>query len=620
VGQNGQKIIFYANQSIVRNLGLIAPQTYIFVVWYSFWRFNNVVFRVLSCDQIAPPFRFLYTMVRNYVKKVPADRRVDCDAMQRAVAAVIAGQSCHGASLEFHVPRTSLRRQVVAARAKKPFKRGNKNAVFTPPQEKVLADRITLMCRRGFGVSYKVLRAIVLDYAKEINRHKRNVDNVKIPPSWIRNQKAGRDWAFAFARRNKLTPRVAENLSKARAIAFNKDRVANYFAEFRTLINKLGIEHAPHRYYNADETGLSTVPPAPKILSPVGQRSVISVGAGERGTLTTILPCGNAFGNIIPPFIVRKGIRLNPELRNGFPEGAVVVNTKSGYIDQDQFGEFLVHLHGHRSTPEPIVLVCDGHQSHNTLANLQYAVDHDIHIICLPPHCTHELQMMDTHVNRALKAKWSEIVSEKQVCTATFSARFSELWASFDSKWSTLLINGFRHTGVFPFNDQVVKEEKFQPSLTFTDGNVLLEDAQPATPSTRLAINEVLPCHQEPAKLLPDHKAHLTSPTHVAVVKAKAVSRAKKQKPLRIAMAKSMAFPDIPSGHPIRQKEDEPGTSKGTLLRDNAKRKAVKTKNNCGCCGEAYGKQPGMEWMFCDRCNNWVCEDCTEVYFCVDCC
>jgi len=40
----------------------------------------------------------------------------------------------------------------------------------------------------------------------------------------------------------------------------------------------------------------------------------------------------------------------------------------------------------------PRLLIVDGHASHFTRDFLEYAKDHDIHVLCLPPHTTHALQ------------------------------------------------------------------------------------------------------------------------------------------------------------------------------------------------------------------------------------
>lgn len=50
----------------------------------------------------------------------------------------------------------------------------------------------------------------------------------------------------------------------------------------------------------------------------------------------------------------------------------------------------------------PRLLIVDGHSSHFTRGFLEYAKDHDIHVLCLPPHTTHALQS-EFHLNLTAK-------------------------------------------------------------------------------------------------------------------------------------------------------------------------------------------------------------------------
>jgi len=44
---------------------------------------------------------------------------------------------------------------------------------------------------------------------------------------------------------------------------------------------------------------------------------------------------------------------------------------------------------------EPRLLIFDGHGSHITFSFIQFCIDHDIHLLCLPSHSTHLLQPLD---------------------------------------------------------------------------------------------------------------------------------------------------------------------------------------------------------------------------------
>jgi hypothetical protein len=78
---------------------------------------------------------------------------------------------------------------------------------------------------------------------------------------------AGRDWLQGFLRRHeRLSMRLPEKTSAARASAFNRLNVTNLFDLLGQLMDK--IIFPPSSIYNCDETGISTVPNKPgKIIS-----------------------------------------------------------------------------------------------------------------------------------------------------------------------------------------------------------------------------------------------------------------------------------------------------------------------------------------------------------------
>ena len=81
--------------------------------------------------------------------------------------------------------------------------------------------------------------------------------------------------------------RKPEGLSAARA--FNPTRVNKYFQEIKSI---LPANVDPRLVFNIDETGLSTVPnDSSLVLAHKGQKTVSKIKVGERGVLTTVIPC-----------------------------------------------------------------------------------------------------------------------------------------------------------------------------------------------------------------------------------------------------------------------------------------------------------------------------------------
>lgn len=109
----------------------------------------------------------------------------------------------------------------------------------------------------------------------------------------------------------------------------------------------------------------------------------------ERGTLTTLLATASASGDMIPPFLIFKGNML-PDITQ-FPDGAKLNCSKSGYINQDIFLDFLQHFNDHRHhiDGKKCILYLDGHKSHITINAVDFCIENDIEMVCLPPHRSH---------------------------------------------------------------------------------------------------------------------------------------------------------------------------------------------------------------------------------------
>jgi len=57
---------------------------------------------------------------------------------------------------------------------------------------------------------------------------------------------------------------------------------------------------------------------------------------------------------------------------------------------------------------KPILLILDGHGSHESVKIIDLALTHNIMVLCLPPHTTHMLQPLDVGVFGPFAREWSE--------------------------------------------------------------------------------------------------------------------------------------------------------------------------------------------------------------------
>ena len=137
------------------------------------------------------------------------------------------------------------------------------------------------------------------------------------------------------------------------------------------------------------------------------KRTMAIVRSGGRATAMTegsrefcsVLETVNAAGMVIPPFIVWQGKshRESYYKKGGFRDATFAVS-ESGYMDEALGFEYMkMHFEPqtHGSGSPSRCLIVDGHSSHTAWKMVKYALDHDIHLICLPSKSTHVLQPLD---------------------------------------------------------------------------------------------------------------------------------------------------------------------------------------------------------------------------------
>lgn len=213
------------------------------------------------------------------------------------------------------------------------------------------------------------------------------------PLQWHENKVAGIEWMRSFMKRHpKLSLRKPENTSIARASAFNKYNVDIFFNNYAEVLAKYKFD--ANRIWNTDETGITTVMQAPKVIAESGKRVVGQCVSAERGTLVTFCGIISATGGTIPPMYIYPRIRMKDHFLYGCVPGAVGYGTKSGWMTASIFVKLLEHIHNHtKSSPtDPILLLLDNHETHVSVDAINYARENGIVLLSFPPHCTHRMQ------------------------------------------------------------------------------------------------------------------------------------------------------------------------------------------------------------------------------------
>jgi len=181
----------------------------------------------------------------------------------------------------------------------------------------------------------------------------------------------------------------------------------------------------------------------------------------------------SATGLYVPPAFIFPGQRMKPELMDSAPSESLAVCEKSGWMTSKVFRQYLEHVikHTHSSPVDPILLVLDSHSSHTkSLEVLEYAFQHGVIMICLPPHTTHKLQPLDVafcksfntyydqHIQKWLRTHPGRAFGEFQVAAAVSEAV---------GRAATVAkaINGFQKCGIWPLDQHIFGDHKYQASL-----------------------------------------------------------------------------------------------------------------------------------------------------------
>ncbi|CAB3262426.1 unnamed protein product [Arctia plantaginis] len=362
------------------------------------------------------------------------------------------------AALKYNIPRRTLKNHIKSGSV---VKRLGRKAVFTDTQEKELVERIKKFSNIGMPLTPKIIRKQAYLFCKR--------NNIKNPFS-DKKSTAGKKWLYNFLVLNKdISQRKAQFMNPARAQKLNKHIVDKHFKAIREIYDELNIDQHPERLYNVDEKGCRlTIHRQKKVLAGRGSRRVHLI-AQEHAENVTIAPCVNATGNAIPPMIVFKGKRLREEFLENLPAGSLVKMTPKGSMTTELFVEFIEHLAKYKS-PGKCLLIFDGASSHLDYKIVDAAEKHDIVLYCLPSNTTHELQPLDKSVNKSFEHFWDEEVllfiyqnPQKNLTKARFNKIFTRVWAKCMTHSN--IINGFRATGLYPWDPSSIPEEAFAPSM-----------------------------------------------------------------------------------------------------------------------------------------------------------
>lgn len=129
--------------------------------------------------------------------------------------------------------------------------------VFSTKEDTELEEYMKNSSKMFYGLTYKTARILAYEFASGLDK--------KYPKTWDESKMAGVEWMRSFMSRHpRLSYRKPENTSFARASCFNKSNVDLFFKNYLEIQTK--YHFPPHKIWNTDETGVTTVLQAPKVI------------------------------------------------------------------------------------------------------------------------------------------------------------------------------------------------------------------------------------------------------------------------------------------------------------------------------------------------------------------
>ena len=370
------------------------------------------------------------------------------EQMEKALKKVESGEtSINQAAKDHGVPRTTLKDRV-SGRVEHRTNPGPRR-YLNETEEREFADFLIQSSSVGYGKS----RKDVMNIAEAVAKEKGLLRKSKITQGW---------WREFLKRQDDLSLRRGDNTAHVRMDAVNKDTVAYYFDLLKKTLEENGLINSPERIYNVDETGVPLDPKAPNVVAKKGTKKVRYRSTGKKNQIT-VVACGSATGQIIPPTVIFESKRVNNAWTSSRLPGMTYGCSDSGWITTELFESWLCdHFLKHAVSERPLLLLLDGHSTHYQLEVIRYARQQKVLMLCLPPHTTHESQPLDCTVFSPFKTQWRTVCHEflqanpgKVITNFNFVRLFTKAWTQAVTPAN--LVAGFKSCGVYPLDSSAIQ-------------------------------------------------------------------------------------------------------------------------------------------------------------------
>lgn len=385
-------------------------------------------------------------MVREYRRKPGARRYADYTPEQllQCLESIRSGTLSHRkAADEFKIPRRTILNKLRGRHVKTP----GHQPVFLPEQEAIFATYVNVMSDYGFPLTAIDLQHVIKSFLDRTGR------NVKI----FKENLPGKDWTKAFLQRHpQLTERFAANIKRCRA-AIDEPMLHDYIHNLKKVTKDVPIENI----WNLDETNLTDDPGQKKVICHRGVKYPEKICNFSKSS-TSIMVCGSAAGEVLPPYVVYKSSQLWTTWTEGGPEGCRYQHTKSGWFDSVTYNDWFqtTLLPRLKKLQEKKVVIADNLSTHLNVQIFEKCREENIHFVCLPANSTHLTQPLDVAFFHPMKVAWRKVLMQWKntpegiqsgvLPKQQFPGLLKHVFEVLEPNFKQNLQSGFKKCGIVP--------------------------------------------------------------------------------------------------------------------------------------------------------------------------
>lgn len=369
---------------------------------------------------------------------------------------------------------------------------------LSPGQELALEVHCKRMMKFGFPVRISALETIA--------------NSIIADPDAECEPRVGRTWHLSFLERHPdLSAKFCRQLDQARATASNPQIIQEFFAMYKSVVDKYAI--TPANIHNMDEKGflIGQAAKCKVVVAKDRPMTKFSTQNGNRETVTVIESASATGKNTAPPMIICSGKSHmaswhsspqslpQPQREDGWHYA--ISNT--GWTDAELATEWLAKCFEPHTRPLNAsswrLLLLDGHVSHVTADFIEYCWLHKIVPLCFPSHTTHLLQPLDVGVFSPLGFYYSKQIRKlgEEGINVINVETFMKIYPAIrqNAYKTPTMLSAFRATGLVPFNP--VRVINLLPVRALTPEQTEQEVHLPLVPATPTNSKQATALHRQ---------------------------------------------------------------------------------------------------------------------------